>query len=243
MPHRAVGAVLSAREDEDALHRRITQEVDQQAALALAGRRTRRAVRPCRPVVATGVTATWPDHGSNSSASPRNGARHGGREEQSLPLLRQFRHDAPDRVDEAHVEHLVGFVEHEDLDLVEAQRAAVEMVEQAAWRRHQDVDAARQGLRLLPDRNAAEHHGNGELCVAPIGLEAFGDLARELACRRENEGPAGSWLRPARIGGGQALQDRQRERRRLAGAGLRDPAKVLAGENLRDGLRLDRGRR
>ena len=49
-----------------------------------------------------------------------------------------------DVVDEAHVEHAVGFVEHQHLDLVEAQRALVHQIEQAAGRGHQHFDAVRQ---------------------------------------------------------------------------------------------------
>ena len=52
--------------------------------------------------------------------------RHGGREEQRLPLVarRQMRDHAAHVVDEAHVEHAVGFVEDEDLELVAGARCA-----------------------------------------------------------------------------------------------------------------------
>ncbi len=45
--------------------------------------------------------------------------RHRRREQQRLALLRQRGDDAAHVADEAHVEHPVGFVEHEDLDPVE----------------------------------------------------------------------------------------------------------------------------
>ena len=41
---------------------------------------------------------------------------------------------------------------------------------------------------------------------------------------------------------GEMVQDRQREGRGLAGAGLGDAAEVAAGHHVRDGLGLDRGR-
>ena len=47
----------------------------------------------------------------------------------------------------------------------------------------------------------------------------------------------------ARVAGAisrEALQDRQRERRGLAGAGLGEAEEVTSGENMRDRLRLDR---
>ena len=71
-------------------------------------------------------------------------ARHGRREEQGLARLRQHRHDLADVVDEAHVEHLVGFVEHEDFELGERQRALIDEIEQPAGRGDEDVDAVLQ---------------------------------------------------------------------------------------------------
>ena len=50
--------------------------------------------------------------------------------------------DAPDVGPEAHVEHAVGFVEDEDLDLGEVEVAALDQVEQAARRGDEQVDAA-----------------------------------------------------------------------------------------------------
>jgi hypothetical protein len=41
---------------------------------------------------------------------------------------------------------------------------------------------------------------------------------------------------------GKMVQNRQRERRRLAGARLRDANEIAAREYVRDGFRLDRGR-
>ena len=65
-----------------------------------------------------------------------------------------------DGVDEAHVEHLVGFVEDEDFDLGQRQRAALDEIEQAARRGDEDVDAAAQDLDLLAMRHAAEDDGD-----------------------------------------------------------------------------------
>ena len=56
--------------------------------------------------------------------------------------LRHRRGDAADVLDEAHVEHAVGFVEHEELDVAELDVALAHQVEQAARRGDQDVDAA-----------------------------------------------------------------------------------------------------
>ena len=63
-----------------------------------------------------------------------------------------------DVVDEAHVEHAVGFVEHEDLDMREVERALAVVVEQAPGRGDEDVDAAPQLVDLRLHADAAEHH-------------------------------------------------------------------------------------
>src|SRR6185436_3543736 len=73
-----------------------------------------------------------------------------------------------------------------------------------------------------------------------VGLEALGDLQRELARRREDQ-RTGRLRLCLTLVGGETLQDRQREGCGLAGAGLRDAEQVLAGGDVRDRLRLDRG--
>ena len=82
--------------------------------------------------------------------------RHGGGEEQRLARERHQLADALDVGDEAHVEHAVGFVDDEKLDAGEQQPAALGMIEQAARRRDQHVDAARQLGVLVVERNAAD---------------------------------------------------------------------------------------
>ena len=57
--------------------------------------------------------------------------------------LRQLRDDAADRREEAEVEHLVGLVEHEDLDPPRSTLRCVDVVEQPARRGDEHVDAAR----------------------------------------------------------------------------------------------------
>ena len=117
--------------------------------------------------------------------------RHGRREEQGLALRRHQRDDPLQRVDEAEVEHLVGLVEDEDLELAQGQRALVDQVEQPARRRDQHVDAARDVRTLLPIEDAAEHGADREAHELAIGLGAVGDLPGELARRREHQHAAG----------------------------------------------------
>jgi hypothetical protein len=64
----------------------------------------------------------------------------GGREQQVLALLGQQREDLLDVADEAHVEHAVGFVQHQDLDAGEVDGLLGAVVEQAARGGDEDVD-------------------------------------------------------------------------------------------------------
>ncbi len=62
--------------------------------------------------------------------------REGGREEQGLPLGGQQGQDLLDVPDEAHVEHAVGFIQHQDLQLAEIQVALALVIQQAAGSGH-----------------------------------------------------------------------------------------------------------
>ena len=172
----------------------------------------------------------------------RDVLRHGGREEQRLPLDRQLADDFADVVDEAHVEHAVGFVEHQELDRAEPQRVALDHIEQAAGGGDHDFDALHDRTDLAAHRHAADGERRGQADVAAIGIEAVEDLAGQFAGRREHQHAAGLWLRPHAMLE-QAVQDRQREGCGLAGAGLGDADDVTSGESEGDGLGLDgRGR-
>ncbi len=111
--------------------------------------------------------------------------RHGGREEQRLPARREQLADALDVGNEAHVEHAVGFVDHQDLDAGEQDLAATEVVEQAARRGDQHVGAAVELLELVVERDAADQQRHGEPVVDAVFLEALRHLGRELAGGRQ----------------------------------------------------------
>jgi hypothetical protein len=74
--------------------------------------------------------------------------------------------------------------------------------------------------------------------VAAVRVEAFADLQRQLArgCQHEHAGAA----TPAAAGLGQTVEQGQRERGGLSGAGLRTAEQVVAAHHVRYGLDLDR---
>ena len=166
--------------------------------------------------------------------------RHGGREEQRLAGEGHQLADAFDVGNEAHVEHAVGFVDDQQFHAGQQQTAALGMVEQAARRRDQDVDAAHQLGLLVAERNAADDQCHVELVVLAVLLEVLDDLRGEFARRLENER-----ARHARAGAAlfEHRDHGQDESGGLAGSGLRDTENIAAGENVRNSLFLNGGRR
>ena len=157
-----------------------------------------------------------------------------------MTLLGQLAHDLADRNNKAQIEHVIGLVEHDDAGLLKPHVAALHMVEQTARRGHQHVDAARKRLDLRAKRHAANDAGDTDAHGAAIGAEAVGDLDGQFASRRHDKR-----TRMARLGGTtvfeEALQNRQSESRRLAGAGLGDAKQILALQQERDRLGLNWG--
>ena len=95
---------------------------------------------------------------------------------------------------------------------------------------------------VAADRGAAEDGGDAKPGELAISTRRFGDLPGELAGRREDEHPARLRPGPAPPRGDEPIDRGQHERRRLAGAGLRDAEQVAALKQRGDGLRLDRRR-
>ena len=113
----------------------------------------------------------------------------GAGEEQVLPcpvLWQQCQHLA-DIVDEAHVEHPVGLVQHQDLHPGEIHRPLADVVEEPPRRGHQDIDALAQLLDLRVDLDAAEDHRRAQREVAAVGLHALADLGGQFAGGGENQ--------------------------------------------------------
>jgi hypothetical protein len=117
----------------------------------------------------------------------------GRREQQGLALFRDQRDDLLDVADEAHVEHAVGFVQHQDFDAGQVHRLLADVVEQAAGGGHQDVDLAAQGGVLRIDVDAAEHDHRLHRHVLAVGAHRLFDLRREFARRHQDQAtrPAG----------------------------------------------------
>src|SRR5262249_44557352 len=98
---------------------------------------------------------------------------------------------AEDRLDvlsETHVEHLVRFVEDDDLKATQVQRSPGDVVERAPGRRHHDVGATIKRAQLPADWLAAVDRQNTRANVMPVAMHRLRDLRCEFARRHEHEG-------------------------------------------------------
>ena len=164
----------------------------------------------------------------------------GRREQRRLPRRRRRIHDRLEIFGEPHVEHLVGLVEHEHLEAVQLQRRTPHVIERAPRRGDDDVDAPFEGAELLIHGGAAVDRDDREADPFGVLLDRFGYLHRELARRHEHE-PAHA-ARARRTVSPNPVEHRQRERRRLAGAGGCLPDQIPSGEQHRDRFSLNRRR-
>jgi hypothetical protein len=164
MLRQTVRAALHAREDQHLPPVAGRHQVDQQVALAPAVDR----VHALRDEFGLGVAPGDIDQRrcmQQTVGELTNLVREGGGEEQILASCRQQREDAPNVADETHVQHAVGFVEHQDLDLRQTGRLLLQVIEQATRRRDQDIDtpAQRVDLRVDVDATVDQRRPQGQM--------------------------------------------------------------------------------
>ncbi len=234
---------LRPGEDEDLAHVVLADQVGEKGFLAVAVDRVDQLV--------DGLEGRVPrrdlDRGRIAQDPARQApdvVRERGREHQVLPLGGEQRDDLLDVGQEAHVEHPVGLVEDEDLDLAEIGDLLPDEVEEAPGCGDEDLDAAAKRLDLGIHRDPAVDDGRAQRDRPAVGPHALVDLHREFAGRDEDQHPDGvTGRREARVRlVAEAVEDGQDEGGRLAGAGLRSGEDVSALEDERDGRLLDGGR-
>ncbi|MOA27738.1 hypothetical protein D3C78_1486310 [compost metagenome] len=103
--------------------------------------------------------------------------RVGGGEHQRLALARAGAHDADDFLDEAHVQHAVGFVQHQRFHAAEVQRFAEQVILQPAGGADHDVGAVLQRGALRRHRRAA---AQGDDLDVVDGARQAADFLRHL---------------------------------------------------------------
>ena len=167
--------------------------------------------------------------------------RERGRKQQRGSRLGQVAQNALQIWQEADVQHAVGFVKHHVLDLVQHTVLRFNVVQQPAWRGHQNLHALFQLGGLWLHVHAAKHNHAAQLRVFRIELDLLGHLIGQFTRGQQHQ----CAHRVAGWRGGDvfvfqhALQQRQRKGGGLAGAGLGGAHHVTAFQNDRNGLRLD----
>ena len=164
--------------------------------------------------------------------------RHRRREEGRLALLRRFGEDRVEVFGEAHVEHFVGFVEYDRLDVAEVHRAAADVVECATRRGDDDVGLGADGARLFCEAGAAVHGDDFDFQGRAVLGDGIGHLDGEFARRHQYEG-RGALAIGVQI---QFVDDRQCEGRGFAGARGGETDEVFAFQQHGDTVALNGGR-
>jgi hypothetical protein len=133
------------------------------------------------------------------------------------------------------VGHAVGFVEDDDLDVVELQFVLLQQVDQPQRGGDHDIDAELQRLDLMLAGGPAVDSEHGVPAGEGDGRQHLGHLQGELARGDEHEA-TGAHRRAFAL---QPSEHRHAEGERLARARLGSAADVAAGERDRNGLGLD----
>ncbi len=208
----AIGAVLGPREHDRVLDDLAFQQFHQQRRLQFAAHRIgrlRNAHRRRRfPLEVDGEGVA-----QHLVSQHHDLARHGGAEKQRLPLRRDLSQDAPDVWQEPHVQHAIGFVQHEHLEVRHSRVGLAQVIEQAPGRRHNHADAAAKRVLLRAHADASEHGRSGHRRVHSQFLQVCVDLGGQLASGRQDERAGGA----ARLGH-QPVQNREQKRGGLAAA-------------------------
>ncbi|MDR9095843.1 hypothetical protein FEP46_05607 [Burkholderia multivorans] len=258
-----IGVDLGRREDDRLVERGVAQQVIEQAILVVAIVDVVDRLRDVRARFEALLDLDALRILQQAARQRTDLAVERGREQHRLARLGRCLDDRFDVFDEAHVEHAVGFVEHEHLQLGQVDAAALEVVEQAARRRDQDFRVLREQHQLLAVGDAAEDADRAQaLQVLAVRRCGGRHLHREFAGRRQHEqARARDGLRTARAALAlvrfarrarllrlrflelrETLDRRQHEGGRLARTGWARHQQVAAGDAGRNRALLNRCR-
>ncbi len=153
----AIRTMLGAGEDQHLLPVIAGDQMAEQIRLARHIARVKDVLNRCRRAV-FGGDLKLDGLMEQTRRQATNRGLEGGREQQVLALRRQQPQDFLDVADEAHVEHPIRFIQHQDLDAIQADRPLLHQVHQAARRGHQHIGASLQPGDLGIDLDPAKDH-------------------------------------------------------------------------------------
>ena len=147
-------------------------------------------------------------------------------------------------VNEAHVQHAVGFVQDQNFNARQVQKTLALQVQQTTGGGDQNVDTAFDFVDLGVHSHATKDHGGIELEVFAVIAHRLFNLSRQFAGWGEHQGADGFAAKAvlARFAQAELVQQRQGERGCFAGAGLSASQQILSGQNGWNGLGLNGGR-
>ena len=163
--------------------------------------------------------------------------RHGRREQDGLSLGRSLGEDGFDVLTEAHAEHLVHFVEDDQLEGIELEGAAAQVVHHSARSADDDVGILELDNLALDGRTAVYRAGADTVQVAGKFFELLTGLNRQLAGWTEQQ----HLCQTAILVRVNHLDGRDAEGSGFAGAGLGASDHIMSFEDERDALGLDWG--
>ena len=242
MPDDAIGAVLSAGKNENRIHLRLLQQLDQQHRLSLARDRVN-GVRNSADCL--GATSDLHYHRLAQIRS-RQGldfGRHCRAEKKRLPIRRDLGHNPIELGRETHVEHSIGFIQHQNLEIIENDVLPLHVIEQPARSRDYDIHSGTKRLRLRLDADSAKNRDDAQRRVLAVLAEAFFDLSRELTRRRQDQHADAVKRRPLVVGDrrlDEIVNDGEREPGGFARTGLGKTNQIPTFQRQRNCLLLDR---
>lgn len=161
--------------------------------------------------------------------------RQGCREQEGLTLTRDFPENGSHVVDEAHVQHPVGFIQDHHLGPLQPEPLHAKQVQDAARGPHDDLSTS-EGQDLFGQRLTPDGQCDAQIPIPGDLVELIGHLFGQLSCRCQDQGLDGH----AR--GVERLDHRETESQGLPGSGLGFTDDVTAFLNDRDRLLLNRRR-
>jgi hypothetical protein len=113
----------------------------------------------------------------------------GGREQQGLSILRTLPRNGGNVIKEAHVEHAIGFIEHQCFKSFEFQRATLQMIHDAARRAHHHMRAVLQAQHLATQSHATTQGDHFHIAHSTCQAANFlTHLIGQLTCRAQDHG-------------------------------------------------------
>ena len=182
----AIGAVFRARKNQHGIELRIAQQMQEQRRLEMLAHFVNELRHRLGRIRATADL----DHFRRALELVRERfdfARKRRGKQQRLPFLRQRFHDLPDRRKKAHVEHPVGFIEHEKFDPGKIRVALSHQIEQPTRRGDDEIDAGAERLDLRTFAHAAENRRHAQRQMLRVGAHILLDLHDEFARRRDDQ--------------------------------------------------------